>query len=91
MPRERWRRPGSWKPLGDEATEGESSICEIDELEDDGGNAPGMFVAKGRRRGECAGVANGVCSGVELIESCEKEGDEGAVDCGERMEWREGE
>ena len=37
----------------------------------------------GRRRGECAGVAKGVWSGVGESESCEKVGDEGAVELGE--------
>ena len=39
--------------------------------------------AYGRRRGECAGVASGVWSGVGESESCEKVGEDGAVDCGE--------
>lgn len=37
----------------------------------------------GLNRGECAGVARGVWSGVGESESWEKVGDEGAVDCGE--------
>lgn len=37
----------------------------------------------GRRRGECAGVARGVWSGVGDRESWEKVGEEGAVDKGE--------
>lgn len=38
---------------------------------------------KGLRRGEWAGVAMGVWSGVGDRESCEKVGDEGAVELGE--------
>lgn len=38
---------------------------------------------KGRRRGECAGVASGVWSGVGDSESWENVGDEGAVELGE--------
>lgn len=37
----------------------------------------------GRRRGECAGVASGVWSGVGDNESCEKVGEDGAVELGE--------
>lgn len=37
----------------------------------------------GRRRGECAGVARGVWSGVGLAESWENVGEGGAVDMGE--------
>ena len=40
-----------------------------------------------RRRGDCAGVASGVWSGVVLYESLENVGDEGAVEKGEF--WRE--
>lgn len=36
-------------------------------------------------------MARGVWSGVGLSESWEKEGEEGAVDCGDIMEGREGE
>ena len=51
--------------------------------------------AYGLRRGECAGVANGVWSGVGESESCEKVGEDGAVEFGElgldlfgwRYEW----
>lgn len=38
---------------------------------------------EGRRRGEWAGVASGVWSGVGDKESCENVGDEGAVELGE--------
>lgn len=48
----------------------------------------------GRKRGEWAGVASGVWSGVGERESCEKVGEEGAVELGElglerltRCEW----
>lgn len=41
------------------------------------------WMPKGRKRGEWAGVARGVWSGVGESESCEKVGDEGAVDIGE--------
>lgn len=37
----------------------------------------------GRRRGEWAGVARGVWSGVGDRESCEKVGEDGAVELGE--------
>ena len=40
-------------------------------------------LAYGLRRGECAGVAMGVWSGVGDSESCEKVGDDGAVELGE--------
>jgi hypothetical protein len=49
-------------------------------------------VANGRRRGDCAGVAKGVCSGVGELESCEKVGEDGAVELGDdgrdRLAWR---
>ena len=38
---------------------------------------------KGLNRGECAGVASGVWSGVGESESCEKVGEEGAVELGD--------
>lgn len=37
----------------------------------------------GRNLGECAGVASGVWSGVGERESCEKVGEDGAVEFGE--------
>jgi hypothetical protein len=39
--------------------------------------------SRGHRRGECAGVARGVLSGVGEHESWEKLGEGGAVDTGE--------
>jgi len=41
------------------------------------------LMPKGLRRGECAGVARGVWSGVGDKESWEKVGDDGAVELGE--------
>lgn len=41
------------------------------------------YPEKGRSRGEWAGVAMGVWSGVGDRESCEKVGEEGAVELGE--------
>jgi hypothetical protein len=52
--------------------------------ERNGGSSYDMVAGyEGRSRGEWAGVASGVWSGVGESESCEKVGDEGAVELGE--------
>lgn len=84
-PRVSVRSAGRWMPL-----DGESPRWEIEPEEDEAWREDGPRMC-GLNLGLCAGVASGVWSGVGLSESCEKEGEEGAVDCGEIMEGREGE
>lgn len=85
---DRLRKPGNCTPLplldeGDEAKELSSKrLILVDELLVCSADAGSTY---GRSRGEWAGVASGVWSGVGLRESCEgaNEGELGAVDCGE--------
>ena len=57
-------------------------LCASDRLRK-GGRSYVPTPVKGRSRGECAGVARGVWSGVGDKESWEKVGDDGAVELGE--------